>query len=58
MTLLISSHVMDEAARCDSVLLMREGRLLRHLPPHGLQQTGADTMDEAFLTLIRQEQAA
>src|SRR5205814_3078074 len=29
-TLLVSSHVMDEADRCDSLLLLREGRLLAH----------------------------
>lgn len=53
-TLLVSSHVMDEAARCDSVLLMRDGRLLAHLPPHDLlARTGEQTMDDAFLALIR-----
>lgn len=54
-TLLVSSHVMDEAARCDSVLLMRQGHLLGHLTPSQLlEQTGADNADDAFLTLIRQ----
>ncbi|AKU19131.1 multidrug ABC transporter ATPase [Luteipulveratus mongoliensis] len=58
-TLLISSHVMDEAARCDSVMLMREGRLLQHITPDELlKQTGQDSMDDAFLALIRQEEAA
>ena len=32
-TLLVSSHVMDEADRCDDLLLMREGRLLANLDP-------------------------
>ena len=54
-TLLVSSHVMDEANRCDSVLLMRDGRVLAHLAPTQLlEQTGADSPEDAFLTLIRQ----
>ncbi len=53
-TLLISSHVMDEAARCDSVLLMRDGHLLAHLTPDELlERTGASSLEDAFLTLIR-----
>lgn len=53
-TLLVSSHVMDEAARCDSVMLMRDGRLLAHLPPDDLlERTGEHSMEEAFLALIR-----
>ncbi|MDE9365865.1 ABC transporter ATP-binding protein [Luteipulveratus sp. YIM 133132] len=56
-TLLVSSHVMDEASRCDSVLLMRDGRLLAHEPPQELiRSTGTDSMDEAFLALIRTQQ--
>ena len=35
-TLLVCSHVMDEAARCDRLLLLREGRLLADDTPHGL----------------------
>lgn len=54
-TLLVSSHVMDEANRCDSVLLMRDGRVLAHLTPTQLlEQTGTDSPEDAFLTLIRQ----
>ncbi|MBC9956084.1 ABC transporter ATP-binding protein [Yimella sp. cx-51] len=53
-TLLVSSHVMDEAARCDSVMLMREGKLLAHTTPDDLlARTGERTMDAAFLALIR-----
>ncbi|TQL32410.1 ABC-2 type transport system ATP-binding protein [Barrientosiimonas humi] len=55
-TLLVSSHVMDEASRCDSLLLMREGRLLTQLTPAELlQRTGAATPDEAFLRIIREQ---
>jgi ABC-2 type transport system ATP-binding protein len=52
-TLLVSSHVMDEADRCDGLLLMREGRLLAQSTPDELRvRTGAQELDEAFLRLI------
>ena len=57
-TLLVSSHVMDEATRCDSVLFMREGHFLAHAPVTELQATtGATTPEEAFLALIGREAA-
>jgi ABC-2 type transport system ATP-binding protein len=52
-TLLVSSHVMDEADRCSSLLLIREGRLLAQATPAELRaQTAAQELDEAFLRLI------
>ena len=52
-TLLVSSHVMDEADRCSSLLLIREGRLLAQATPAELRaQTGAQELDQAFLRLI------
>jgi ABC-2 type transport system ATP-binding protein len=52
-TLLVSSHVMDEAERCDELLLLRDGRLLAAGTPAALrEQTGADRFDEVFLRLI------
>lgn len=52
-TLLVSSHVMDEAARCDRLLLLRGGRLLAGLTPGELlERTGASELDDAFLRLI------
>ena len=52
-TLLVSSHVMDEADRCDSLLLIREGRLLAQSTPYELRAlTGAQELDDAFLRLI------
>ena len=53
-TLLVSSHVMDEAARCDRLLLIREGRLIADDTPAAIRAAaGADDLDEAFLRLIR-----
>jgi ABC-2 type transport system ATP-binding protein len=58
-TLLVSSHVMDEAARCQELLLMREGRILAHDTPAGLlAATGADDIEGAFLRLIDRAQGA
>jgi ABC-2 type transport system ATP-binding protein len=52
-TLLVSSHVMDEAVRCDRLLLMREGRLLADDTLDGvLAATGAPDVEQAFLTLV------
>ncbi len=56
-TLLVSSHVMDEAARCDRLLLLREGRLLADATPAELRRrTGTDDLEESFLRVV-QEQA-
>jgi ABC-2 type transport system ATP-binding protein len=53
---LVSSHVMDEADRCDRLLLMREGRLIADDTPEGLRRaTGTDDIERAFLTLVREE---
>ncbi|MGW7612197.1 ABC transporter ATP-binding protein [Streptomyces sp. NPDC054766] len=52
-TLLISSHVMDEAERCHRLLLMREGGILADDTPDALRErTGADTVEAAFLHLV------
>jgi ABC-2 type transport system ATP-binding protein len=58
-TLLVSSHVMEEAARCDRLLLMREGLLLADDTPAALrEQTGSVDLEQAFLRLIRAREAA
>ncbi|MGQ4483004.1 ATP-binding cassette domain-containing protein [Streptomyces sp. SAS_276] len=52
-TLLISSHVMDEAERCHRLLLMREGEILADATPDALRtSTGSDTVEAAFLHLV------
>ncbi len=56
-TLLVSSHVMDEAARCDRLLLIREGRLIGDDTPAGIRATaGTDDLEDAFLRLIRRQE--
>ena len=56
-TLLVSSHVMDEAVNCNMLALMREGRFLAIAPPEEiLKRTGADDLTDAFLKLIQQEE--
>ncbi|WP_250288610.1 ABC transporter ATP-binding protein [Streptomyces atroolivaceus] len=52
-TILVSSHVMDEAERCHRLLLMREGGILADDTPEALRaRTGAATVEEAFLHLV------
>ena len=52
-TLLVSSHVMDEASRCDRLLLMRDGRLVADTTPDELRRrTGEQEMEAAFLRLL------
>ena len=50
---------MDEAERCDRLLLMRDGRILASDSPAGLlERTGARDVEEAFLQLIRTSETA
>ncbi|HEV3048263.1 MAG TPA: ABC transporter ATP-binding protein [Solirubrobacteraceae bacterium] len=52
-TLLVSSHVLDEARHCDELLLLRDGRLIAQVSPSELvARTGTQDMDEAFVRLI------
>jgi ABC-2 type transport system ATP-binding protein len=58
-TLLVSSHVMDEASRCDRLLLMRDGELLADDTPDGLlASAGTGDIEQAFLTLIDRKAGA
>lgn len=58
-TLLVSSHVMDEAERCRRLLLMRAGRVLADDTPEELRRrTGSATVEDAFLRLVDAEKEA
>ena len=53
-TLLVSSHVMDEADHCGELLLMREGGLVAHTTPTQLREdTGCTSLEDAFLSMIK-----
>jgi ABC-2 type transport system ATP-binding protein len=52
-TLIISSHSMDEANRCDDLVLIRDGILIAHDSPGQLRsQTGTKSIEDAFLKLV------
>ncbi|MFB7500851.1 ABC transporter ATP-binding protein [Streptomyces sp. NPDC056161] len=67
-TLLVSSHVMDEAERCHRLLLMRNGEILAggtsrpeaggDTPDALRTRTGAATVEAAFLHLVDEAAAA
>ncbi|MFD1824960.1 MULTISPECIES: ABC transporter ATP-binding protein [Mumia] len=55
-SLLVSSHVMDEAQRCDGLLLLRDGALLAQGTPAGLlRRTGTSDVEAAFLALVAEK---
>ncbi len=57
-TVLVTSHVMDEAGRCDRLVLLREGAVIADDTPAGLRQrTGTPDLDEAFLRLVRRSES-
>ena len=57
-TVVVSSHVMDEAGRCDRLLLLREGRLVADDSPSGLlRSTGSSDVEHAFLTIAEAQPA-
>ena len=52
-TVLVSSHVMDEAERCDRLLLMRDGVILAHGTPAEIKDAaGTEDIETAFLALV------
>jgi ABC-2 type transport system ATP-binding protein len=58
-TLVISSHVMDEAGRCDRLGFMREGRLIAEGSPDELRQrSGMTDLEQAFLKFAEADHAA
>lgn len=51
---LVSSHVMDEADRCDRLLLMREGEIIADAPPSRIRErTGEPDIEHAFLAIVK-----
>ncbi|HTW20494.1 MAG TPA: ABC transporter ATP-binding protein [Mycobacteriales bacterium] len=57
--LIVSSHVMDEAERCQRLLLMRSGRIVADSTPSGLlESTGCETVEAAFLHIADSLDAA
>jgi ABC-2 type transport system ATP-binding protein len=58
-SVLVSSHVMDEAERCERLLLMRDGGMLADESPAALlERTGAADVESAFLSIVDQAGAA
>ena len=56
-TVLVSSHVMDEAGRCDRLLLIRVGHLIADDTPAAIREaTRTNDLEEAFLHLIRERE--
>jgi ABC-2 type transport system ATP-binding protein len=56
-TLIISSHVMDEAERCDDLVLIRNGKVLAHDTPEELcRKTETTTVEQSFLKLVMEQQ--
>ena len=56
-TVLVSSHVMDEAERCDRLLLMRGGAVIADGSPQEVKQrTGVDDIESAFLALVESDE--
>ncbi len=52
-TVIVSSHVMDEADRCDDLVLIRGGKVLAHASPHDFcAQTHSKTVEEGFVKLV------
>lgn len=51
-SLIISSHILDEADRCDDVLFVREGRVMHGTRNEILAQAGASSMEEAFVAVM------
>jgi len=55
-TIVVSSHVMDEAGRCEQLVMIRNGVIIAHDTPDAVRAAaGTDDLDAAFLTLIREK---
>ncbi|MGY3534465.1 ribosome-associated ATPase/putative transporter RbbA [Bradyrhizobium sp. USDA 4452] len=55
-TIFVSTHFMNEAARCDRLSLMHEGRVLATDTPDGLiKAKGASNLESAFISFLEQK---
>jgi ABC-2 type transport system ATP-binding protein len=51
-TILVSTHVMDEADRCNELVLQREGAVVATGSPDAIrEQTGCDDLEQAFIAI-------
>lgn len=58
-TIFVSTHFMNEAARCDRISLMDAGRVLATGAPRALiKQRGVDTLEEAFISFLEEERGS
>jgi ABC-2 type transport system ATP-binding protein len=56
-TIIVSSHSMDEAEKCNDLVLIRGGKVIAHSSPQELcRQTGVKTVEESFLKLVGAKQ--
>ncbi len=56
-TLIVTSHSMDEASRCDDLVLIRDGKLISHSTPEELlKRTGSSSVEESFLKLVEHKE--
>lgn len=54
-TIIITTHVMDEAEKCDRLGLIRGGKLIAQGEPKAIiEQAGCSTLEEAFIALGRE----
>ena len=55
MTIFVSTHFMNEAARCDRLSLMHEGRVLATDSPEGLiRAKNAESLEQAFISFLEE----
>lgn len=58
-TIFVSTHFMNEAARCDRISLMDEGRVLATGAPHALTRArGVETLEDAFISFLEEERGS
>jgi len=58
-TIVISSHTMDDAAHCDRLIFMRQGRVIAQGSPDELTRATGDpkaNLEDAFLYFVRREE--